>query len=185
MKRCRGDLATWGHAVRLLSISYALWGLVAASSAHAQAPGDLQELSRLPQKFSEAWARHNGHELAATMSSDIDFVNVGAIWLHGSDVATYHDRILKGRFKNSTNSPLQTKVRFIRPDIAVVRWSWKIDGETLADGSPAPVRFGLMTMIAEKRGDKWMVTNVQNTNAGPHRPEADDLEQPLVVPRNP
>jgi hypothetical protein len=37
----------------------------------------------LPAAFSEAWATHRGDELAKLVSADIDFVNVGAIWLHG------------------------------------------------------------------------------------------------------
>jgi uncharacterized protein (TIGR02246 family) len=156
-----------------------------ASSAHSQAAEDWRILGALPDRFSKAWAQHDAHGLAAIMSKDVDFVNVGAIWLHGPDFETYHDRILKGRFKSSTNKPLAVKVGFIRPDIAVVRWSWEIRGETLADGSPSPTRYGLMTFIVEKRDDAWLVTNAQNTNAGPARPEAADLALPMLVPRNP
>ena len=42
-----------------------------------------------------------------------------------------------------------------------------------------------MTMVAEKRNGSWLVTNAQNTNAGPRRSEADDLNVPIIVPRNP
>jgi uncharacterized protein (TIGR02246 family) len=171
--------------LRLLSICCAFAALAMASSARSAPADDLRIVSALPQRFSDAWAQHDARALAAIMSKDVDFVNVGAIWLHGADFETYHDRILKGRFKASTNRPLATKVSFIRPDIAVVRWSWKIEGETLADGMPAPTRHGLMTFIAEKRDGRWLITNAQNTNAGPARPEADGLALPLPVPRNP
>ncbi|MDB5450806.1 MAG: hypothetical protein JWQ52_1934 [Phenylobacterium sp.] len=171
--------------LRLLSICGVLAGLAMASSARAGPSEDLAVVSARPQRFSEAWAQHDARGLAAIMSKDVDFVNVGAIWLHGRDFEAYHDRILKGRFKASTNRPLATKVSFIRPDIAVVRWSWKIDGEALADGTPAPTRYGLMTFIVEKRDGKWLITNAQNTNAGPQRAEADGLDLPILVPRNP
>lgn len=156
-----------------------------ASAAHSQTVEDRRIVSALPDKFSKAWAQHDARGLAAIMSKDVDFVNVGAIWLHGPDFETYHERILKGRFKSSTNTPLVTKVSFIRPDIAVVRWSWEVQGETLADGSPSPPRYGLMTFIVERRGGAWLVTNAQNTNAGPLRPEAHELALPILVPRNP
>lgn len=119
------------------------------------------------------------------MSPDVDFVNVGAIWLRGADFETYHSRILKGRFRGSTNTPLQVNVRFMRPDMAAVRWSWKIEGERMADGSIAPTRYGLMTMIAEKRSGRWLITNAQNTNSGPYRPEAQGLNAPITAPRVP
>ena len=35
--------------------------------------------------------------------------------------ATHHTRILQGRFKHSTNKPLATHVRFLRPDLKVPR----------------------------------------------------------------
>lgn len=63
----------------------------------------------LPDTFSSAWPTHQGSELAKIVSEDVDFVNVGAIWLHGrADFEKYHTRVLQGRFKNSTNKPLQT-----------------------------------------------------------------------------
>lgn len=159
--------------------------IVFATPCLSQTAADRAQVEALPERFSRAWATHDGRELAKIMSPDVDFINVGAIWLRGGNFAVYHDRILKGRFKSSTNVPLQTNVRFLRPDIAVVRWSWRIDGETAADGSPQPSRYGLMTMVAEKRNRAWLVTDAQNTNAGPRRSEADDLKAPIIVPRNP
>jgi uncharacterized protein (TIGR02246 family) len=164
---------------------FVLLFLVTATPCLAQSAADRAQVQALPDRFSRAWALHDGHELAKMMSPDVDFVNVGAIWLRGEDFATYHDRILKGRFKSSTNVPLATDARFLRPDLAIVRWSWRIEGETAADGSPQPTRYGLMTMVAEKRNGSWLVTNAQNTNAGPRRSEADDLKAPIIVPRNP
>ena len=34
------------------------------------------------------------------------------------DFEKYHTRLLSGRFKDSTITPLQTEVRFLRPDIS-------------------------------------------------------------------
>jgi uncharacterized protein (TIGR02246 family) len=151
----------------------------------SQSPED--ELRRLPQTFCEAWASHDGHALAAMMAEDVDFVTVGATWLHGrDDFETYHARLFSGRFKGSTNTPLETAVRFLRPDLAVVRWSWTIKGDHDPDGSPRPQRFGLMTMIAEWRKGGWLVVAAHNTNgiAGVPR-EAEGIELPIVVPPSP
>ena len=157
-----------------------------STSAWGQASGDETALRDLPQAFSKAWAAHDGVELARIVSEDVAFVNVGAIWLQGrADFEKYHSRILQGRFKKSTNVPLATDVRFLRSDLALVRWSWRIDGETDSAGTSLPPRHGLMTFIAEKRAGQWLVVAGQNTNAGPARPEAADLKAPIAVPRNP
>ncbi len=163
----------------------ALLLVLGATPCWAQTTADRAQVQALPERFSRAWALHDAHELAKMMSPDVEFVNVGAIWLRGADFATYHDGVLKGRFRSSTNVRLATDVRFLRADLAMVRWSWRIEGETGADGAPQPLRHGLMTMVAEKRNGSWLVTNAQNTNAGPRRPEADDLKAPIIVPRNP
>ncbi|PYL22179.1 MAG: hypothetical protein DMF37_12610 [Verrucomicrobia bacterium] len=55
------------------------------------------------------------------MAEDVDFVTVGAAWFHGrADFDKYHTRLLAGRFRDSTNTPLETIVRFLAPGEAVV-----------------------------------------------------------------
>lgn len=153
-------------------------------TARAQAPADEDALRKLPRAFCEAWAKHDGAELAKIMADDVDFVTVGAVWLQGRDnFAKYHTRLLASRFRDSTNTPLEIFVRFLRPGFALVRWSWTIEGDKNPDGSARPKRHGLMTMLAEKRKDTWMVVSAQNTNAGPGAPEADDIELPIRLPK--
>jgi uncharacterized protein (TIGR02246 family) len=121
---------------------------------------------RLPQAFCDAWARRDGHALAQLMAEDVDFVTVAAVYLHGrADFEKFHTRLLSGRFKESTNTLLHTTVRFISPDTAVVHWSWRIEGDKNFDGTPRQPRYGLMTMVAAKRGGAWLVTAAPNTNA--------------------
>ena len=161
--------------------------LLFATVASAQTKGDEEALRRLPQAFSEAWAKHDGHALAQIMADDVDFVTVGATWSHGRrDFETYHTRLLSGRFKDSTNTVLETAVRFLRPDLAIVHWSWTIQGDKNPDGSARPQRYGLMTMVAEKRKGKWLVVAAQNTNGtSAMPPEAEGIKMPIVVPLNP
>jgi uncharacterized protein (TIGR02246 family) len=73
--------------------------LVVACAAHAQSRSDEAAVRNIPQQFAAGWAKHSGHELAKIMSEDVDFVNVGADWLHGrTDFELYHSRLLSGRF---------------------------------------------------------------------------------------
>jgi uncharacterized protein (TIGR02246 family) len=96
----------------------------------AQKQPDDVAVANLPKAFADAMTKHHGHELAKIMAGDVDFVTVGAMWLHGrSDFEKYHARLLSGRFSEATMTPLETRVRFLRPDIAVVHWSWRGTGD--------------------------------------------------------
>src|ERR1700678_4548250 len=100
--------------------------LVAGATAHAQNTADEAAVRQIPQAFSAAWAKHDGHQLAKIMSDDVDFVNVAADWVHGrADFELFHSRLLSGRFKDSTLVPIEIVVRFLRPDQAVLHWNWR------------------------------------------------------------
>jgi hypothetical protein len=79
-----------------------LWGLLLSIAAtaltcHAQTTADETAVRNVPQRFAQAWEKHDGRELAKIMAEDVDFVNVGADWLQGrADFETYHTRLLSG-----------------------------------------------------------------------------------------
>ena len=75
-------------------------------------------------------------------------------------------------------------MRFIRPDLALIHWSWRIQGDKNADGSARPPRFGLITMPAEKRKGTWLVVVAQNTNCGSGPPEIQAIKPSIAVPRD-
>ena len=118
------------------------------------------------------------------MADDIDFVTVGATWLHGkSDFEKYHTRLLNGRFHGIKTEVLQVAVRFLRPDIAIVRRSWTATGDKNPDGTARKRRYGMMTMIAEKRAGSWLVVEAQNDSSFPGvAPEFDGITSPMPMP---
>jgi uncharacterized protein (TIGR02246 family) len=152
--------------------------------ANAQTKADEEAVRKLPQMFCDAWAKHDGHELAKIMADDVDFVTVATTYLHGrSDFEKFHVRLLSGRFKDSTITLLQSTARFLRPDMAVVHWSWKIAGDKNPDGTLRQPRYGMMTLVAEKRSGNWLVVVGQNTNAILGiPPELQDIKTPIAIP---
>jgi ketosteroid isomerase-like protein len=110
-------------------------------SLNADTTSDEDAVRKLPQTFCDAWAKHDGHELAKMMAEDVDFVTVATVYLHGrADFEKFHVRLLSGRFKDSTITPLETTIHFLHPEMAVVHWSWRIDGDKAFDGTPRPPR---------------------------------------------
>jgi uncharacterized protein (TIGR02246 family) len=157
--------------------------LVTSSNLTAQTKADEEAVRKLPQIHCDAWNRRDSHALAKIMADDVDFVTVATVYLHGrADYEKFHSRLLSGRFKDSTFTPLETSVRFLRPDIAVVHWNWKITGDMNFDGTPRSPRFGMMTMVAEKRGGIWQVVVAQNTNSLLGTPpELQEIKTPIPV----
>jgi uncharacterized protein (TIGR02246 family) len=159
--------------------------LFAACAAHAQSDADKAAVAHVPQAFADAWAKHDGHQLALIMADDVDFVNVGGDWLHGrADFETYHSRLLSGRFKDSTLTVRQSEVRFLRPDLALLHWSWGLAADRSEDGSMRKPRMGIFTMMVEKRKGAWLVVAAQNTNWMPgSNPEMDGITPPIAFPQ--
>jgi uncharacterized protein (TIGR02246 family) len=162
-----------------------LLAFIAPCATHAQTKADEAAVRAIPQAFVAAWAKHDGHQLAKIMAEDVDFVNVGGDWLHSrADFETYHTRLLSGRFKDSVLTSRDTVVRFLRPDLALLHWSWGIVGDRNDDLSLRKPRMGIFTMVVEKRGGEWLVVAAQNTNwmPGPN-PELDGITPPIAFPQ--
>jgi uncharacterized protein (TIGR02246 family) len=158
--------------------------VLTSSSLGAQTNADEEAVRKLPQSFCDAWAKHDGHELAKIMADNVDFVTVATVYLHGrTDFEKFHTRLLNGRFKDSTITPLEITARLLRPDMAVVHWSWKIEGDKNFHGTPRPPRFGMMTMVSQKRGNSWQIVVAQNTNALLGTPpELQEIKTPIRIP---
>jgi uncharacterized protein (TIGR02246 family) len=158
--------------------------LAAILPAEAQTKSDEEAVRNLPQAFAAAFSRHDGHRLAQLMADDIDFVTVGATWIHGkSDFEKYHSRLLDGRFHGIRMDVLQVAIRFLRPDIAIVHWSWAGTGDKNPDGTPRQRRYGMMTMVAEKRSGRWLIVASQNDDSFPGLPpEFEGITSPMPMP---
>src|SRR5271170_7581854 len=170
--------------MKLLPSALLLILLASTSNTLAQSKADEEAIRKLPQVFCDAWAKHDGHALAKIMADEVDFVTVATTYLHGrADFEMFHVRLLSGRFKDSTITALKTTTRFLRPDMAVVHWSWKIEGDKNPDGTNRQPRYGMMTLVEEKRNGNWLVIVGQNTNAilGVP-PELQDIKTPIAIP---
>jgi uncharacterized protein (TIGR02246 family) len=150
----------------------------------AQTKADEVAVRAVPQAFAAGWAKHDGHQVAKIMDENVDFVNVGGDWTRGrADFELYTTRLLSGRFKDSKLSVLDVSVRFLRPNIAVLHWSWKTEADRSEDGTTRPPRRGLFTMIVEKRHQDWLVTVAQNTNWVPGKnPEMNGITPGIAFP---
>ena len=118
--------------------------------------------------LTEAWNRHDMKAFAALFAEDADFVNVIGLWWRGrSEIQKEHEALHATRMKDSQLAVVETSIRFLRPDVAVVHARWHLTGETGLEGKPLPPRNGIMTLVTIKTGGTWLITTSQNTDIVP------------------
>lgn len=102
-----------------------------------------------------AWNRHDARAFAALFAEDAHFVNVFGMPANGRKaIEEFHAPIFATMFRESRLSLGETKVRFLRPDVAAVDARWEMTGARDPQGNPWPKRRGLLSFVATRR-DGW------------------------------
>jgi len=129
---------------------------------------DEESIKQVTKAWQEAWNKHDAAGLAALVIEDVDFVRNNTGWLKGrKQFQDFHAEIHKRYFKDSEWTTKETKVRFLRPDVAIVQVVWAIKGDTIPDRKPDQPRDGIFTWVLEKRDGKWLVVTSHNSEAPP------------------
>jgi len=119
-------------------------------------------LHELAAKLETAWNASDSVAWAAQFAEDADFIHVLGGHFNGrADIERGHRRIFDTIYKGSHNNFTVEKIRFVRPDVAIVflrgNLIWYLNGaEQQIEARP--------TLIAEKLGDgRWQIVTFQNT----------------------
>lgn len=146
---------------------------------------DEERLRSFPKIFSDAVTNNDAEKLGKIMADDVDYVNVDAALMRGrADVEKHHVAGFSGVLSATIFEVLQISIRFLRPDIAFVHWSWTASGDKGRAGSAQSRRYGVMTMVAEKQADDWKVVSVQNTNSRPGGKPLVGIVSPMPLPNH-
>jgi len=69
----------------------------------------------------EGWARADGELFASAFADDADFINITATALRGKDeIARHHTQLWATVYKGATITPGAMRIRFMRPDVALI-----------------------------------------------------------------
>ena len=127
-------------------------------------------------RFAEAWNTHDIDALSALFASDADFVQVNGVWWKGCpeiyrNVGFLHGTLppnttgvtlpsnTYGVFRSSTYRFDRLDVRFVKPDVAIAHVLWT----QLGYPRFAEPRHGMLSFIAVRDGDQWVLSAAQNT----------------------
>jgi len=155
----------------ILSICVIAACLFVAQPLMAQAASqvdDTSEVKRIATSFVAAWNEHDMTALANLFATDADFVNVVGMWWRGRDaIREAHEQTHKTIFRESHLVLDSARVRFLAPDIAIAHMTWTLTGHLSPDGKPGAPRRGILSFVAQRQGQGWLVQSAQNTDIVP------------------
>jgi len=79
-------------------------------------------------------------------------------------VKDHKEKHLGVRFKTSVWQTDSVAVKYVKPDIAIMRIGWGISGDFENETTPRQPRHGIFTWIVNKKNNRWFLIAVQNTN---------------------
>ena len=160
------------HSTTLTSaIAFALFTNLSVSRA-ADAPAqadDERPIRALVAALGDAFAKLDAHAFSMVFHEDADFTNVWGMTAHGRKaIEEFHRPLLEGdgagpipSFKHAELKILETRIRFLRPDVASVDATWTQTG-AVQNGQDMGVRKGLLMLIAIRERDGWGIAVMHN-----------------------
>ncbi|MFL5741490.1 MAG: SgcJ/EcaC family oxidoreductase [Flavisolibacter sp.] len=146
-------------ALLLLMVSFNSKGQ-AADSVNIKDEGLIKKVLT---DFTDAWNKHDAEAFSNVFSEDADFTNVRGISAHGrSQVEKFHAPRFTTTFKDTYQKITQSKIRFIKPDVAAVDAWWEMAGVKSPEGQDMPPRKGLLNFIMTKNSNTWLITIMHN-----------------------
>ena len=141
--------------------------LLAAAASSAVQAGSSQSMddARIRQIIAEeesAWNRGDAQAYGSHFEEEGGFTNVlGTVFYGRHAFEERHAQILATVFKNTVLSMIVQKIRFIRPDVALVDIDTEMRGfKALPPGVHAPadgaLRTRLLQVMSKERGDWWI-----------------------------
>jgi len=121
---------------------------------------DERALHEMVYHLEAAWNAADGKSFAEPFAEDADFIHIlGGYYTGRAAIEAGHRMIFGTIYRGSTVRYSVEKIRFLRPDIAIVslRQYLQFYEAGASDLEARP------TIIAEKRDGKWQIVNLQNT----------------------
>jgi uncharacterized protein (TIGR02246 family) len=128
---------------------------------------DEAAIRAIAQRLQDGWNAGDGDAFAAPFAEDADYVIVDGAFIKGRAViAAGHRQLLATVHKGSVNTVEVESVRFIRPDVALLRVHNTL--RTTAPNLPPELRSRSSLVVTRDNG-VWQIAGFQNTPIIPPR----------------
>jgi uncharacterized protein (TIGR02246 family) len=130
-------------------------------------PGQRDEIEALIAREDRAWNDGDAAAYSAAVTPDCVFTNLyGQQFVGRHGFEQQHARVFAGMFKGSRLDQTIDHLRWIRPDVAVVDTSAKVDIPAGDLGPPRTVRTRLLqVLVRDERG--WRIASYHNVEERP------------------
>jgi uncharacterized protein (TIGR02246 family) len=126
-----------------------------------------EEVESVAHRLIEAWNRHDPHAFAAVFAADAEFTNVFGMQATGrGKIEQFHAPIFETMFKDSHLSADSVRSRLVRPDVATLDLRWSMTGARDPIGNEWPRRRGLISVVATRDHDEWLIAAMHNMELG-------------------
>jgi len=118
-------------------------------------------LHKLVYQLESAWNAGDGDAFARLFADDADVIHILGGYYSGRETIRAGHRMIFGTiYKDSTIHYSVEKIKFLRPDIAIVFLRQHL---RLAESSVVPELDARPTIVAESIDGKWRIVALQNT----------------------
>ncbi len=118
-------------------------------------------LHKLVYQLESSWNAGDGDAFAALFADDADVIHIlGGYYTGRETIRAGHRMIFGTIYKGSTIHYSVEKIKFLRPEIALVFLRQHLE---LGEGAPVDGLDARPTIVAEKIDDKWRIVALQNT----------------------
>ena len=124
--------------------------LILCAAGAKSSPEDESAIRKLLADNTVAFNEHRGDLITAASTDDFDLVNPPGTYSSGKPDLR---EAFRGAFRNAKMAATIERIRFIRPDVALVDGTFAISGSEI---TPAPK--GLRTFVLVKENGRWMIT---------------------------
>lgn len=152
-----------------------LSGSVVALAQYAPASTDEEAIQTAIRDLDAAWNRGDGAGWASHYVDDGEFINILGTVFDGRDaIAEHHSQILSTTFTESSVESKVRRLRWLRPDAAVVDTDFHVRNferlpKRLSRIWPDGSMRHRLKHIMVKRDGKWLIAATQNTPLMPPR----------------
>ena len=128
-----------------------------------------KEPEEIPALFVEAWMNRDADFLASLFAEDAEFVNVVGLWWHNQeDIRKAHSYGFDKIFGDSNLRLMETSVKNLTDDIAVVHARMRLKNQTPSkNDEPTSIRQNMFSFVVKKLTDKWICESAHNTDIIP------------------
>ena len=110
-----------------------------------------------------AWNAEDSDTYAKLLTSDADIVSATGRAAYGRDeVLRLYQEQRAGAYRGATVlSMVVTRIKFVRPDVAVVDAEFEIEGVRGQDGKTIPLVTGLNNFLVVKENGRWLISSIR------------------------